>query len=203
MIKLIIASNNEHKVKEIKEILNNLPLRIMSLKDAGINIDVDEDGSTFKENAYKKAKEIKDYLIKNNKDNFIVIADDSGLEIDYLNGEPGVYSARYSGEHGNSVKNNDKVLKKLLGVPREKRTARFVCSIVILTSKDEVIVEEGSVNGRITEELSGVEGFGYDPIFYIDDIRKTFAEMSEKEKNAISHRGKALELLRARLETII
>lgn len=203
MIKLIIASNNEHKVREIKKILNDLPLTIMSLKDAGINIDIDEDGSTFKENALKKAKEIKDYLVKKNIDNFMVMADDSGLEIDYLNGEPGVYSARYSGEHGDTVKNNAKVLQKLREVPKEKRTARFVCSIAILTSKGESIIEEESVIGRITEELSGVDGFGYDPIFYIDDIGKTFAEMSEKEKNAISHRGKALELLRARLGSII
>lgn len=200
---LIIASNNAHKIGEIKEILKGIPLSIVSLKDAGVNIDVEEDGKTFEENAYKKAKEIKDYLISKGKDNFMVMADDSGLAIDYLNGEPGVYSARYAGEHGNDRRNNKLVLEKLQGVPSEKRTASFVCSIVVLTSNEKKISAEGRCNGVITEKLSGEDGFGYDPLFYVPDKGKTFAEMSGEEKNLISHRGKALEIVQEKLDTII
>lgn len=200
---LIIASNNAHKIGEIKEILKSIPLNIVSLKDAGVNIDVEEDGKTFEENAYKKAKEIKDYLVSSGKSDFLVMADDSGLTIDYLNGEPGVYSARYAGEHGNDKKNNELVLEKLKDVPMEKRTASFVCSIVVLTSQGEKLSAEGRCNGVITEELSGEEGFGYDPLFYVPEKGKTFAEMSGEDKNSISHRGRALQIVQEQLERII
>ena len=200
---LIIASNNANKIGEIKEILKETHIEIISLKEAGVNIDVEEDGKTFEENAYKKAKEIKDYLINIGKEDFMVMADDSGLEIDYLNGEPGVYSARYAGEHGNDKKNNELVLEKLKGIERYKRTAKFVCSIVVLTSMNKKFCAEGICNGIITEELNGKDGFGYDPLFYVEKSGKTFAEMSGEEKNLISHRGRALQIVQEKLETLI
>ena len=200
---LIIASNNAHKIEEIKQILNDTHLNVISLKDAGVNIEVEEDGKTFEENAYKKAKEIKDYLVSRGKNNFMVMADDSGLTIDFLNGEPGVYSARYAVEHGNNKKNNELVLEKLNGVPKEKRTSSFVCSIVVLTSLDKRLDAEGRCDGIITEDLTGEDGFGYDPLFYVPSKGKTFAEMSGEEKNLISHRGRALQKVKENLQTII
>lgn len=203
MKKIIVASNNEHKVKEIKEILKDLNVEIVSLKEAGIFIDVEEDGKTFEENAYKKAKEIGDYLLANGKSNFIVMADDSGIEVEYLNGEPGVYSARYAGEHGNSEKNNEKLLYNLDGVEKEKRGASFVCSIVLITDKLEEIKVEGRTYGEITESYSGSSGFGYDPIFFVKDFNKTFAQMTSDEKNSISHRGRALNNVRNELSKLL
>ncbi|MFX0549892.1 XTP/dITP diphosphatase [Hathewaya histolytica] len=194
MRKVIVASNNEHKIKEIKNILSNIGIEVVSLKEEGIDIDVEETGTTFMENSYLKAKTIFDI----NKE-ACVLADDSGLSVDYLNGEPGVYSARYAGEHGNDKKNNEKLLDKLKGVPREKRKAKFICSMALVLDDNKVIKVQGEVNGEILEEQKGTEGFGYDPLFYVDRFQKTYAEMTEDEKNSISHRGKALELLREEL----
>ncbi|CAM2743763.1 XTP/dITP diphosphatase [Hathewaya histolytica] len=194
MRKVIVASNNEHKIKEIKNILSNIGIEVVSLKEEGIDIDVEETGTTFMENSYLKAKTIFDL----NKE-ACVLADDSGLSVDYLNGEPGVYSARYAGEHGNDKKNNEKLLDKLKGVPREKRKAKFICSMALVLDDNKVIKVQGEVNGEILEEQKGTEGFGYDPLFYVDRFQKTYAEMTEDEKNSISHRGKALELLREEL----
>ncbi|GIM30518.1 non-canonical purine NTP pyrophosphatase [Clostridium polyendosporum] len=202
MRKLIVASNNEHKIQEIKQILLDFPLEITSLKEAGIFIDVDEDRETFMENSYKKASEISNYLKNKGQQNFMVMADDSGLEVEYLNGEPGVYSARYAGEHGNSKKNNEKLLRNLQGIAFKDRKASFVCSVVLITSTGEEIKVEGKVNGYITEVLSGSEGFGYDPLFFVPEFDKTFAEMSAEEKNSISHRGKALDMLKKELNKI-
>lgn len=203
MRRLIVASNNEHKIQEIKQILAGFPLEIISLKEAGIFIDVDEDRETFMENSYKKASEIANYLSDNGEQDFMVMADDSGLEVEYLNGEPGVYSARYAGDHGNSKKNNEKLLRNLHGISSEDRRASFVCSIVLITSTGEEIKVEGKVNGYITEVLSGSEGFGYDPLFFVPESGKTFAEMSAEEKNSISHRGKALEILKKELNRML
>ena len=203
MRKLIVASNNNHKIKEIKEILKDLPLNIISLKEGGIFIDVEEDGKTFMENSYKKAKEIVDYLKSKGEDDFMVMADDSGLEVNCLNGEPGVYSARYAGEHGNSQKNNEKLLQKLNGVSKEKRGANFVCSVVLITSDLKEIKVEGKTYGIIGEEYSGDEGFGYDPLFFVPKFNMTFAEMTSEQKNSISHRGSALEQLKSRLYEVI
>lgn len=203
MRRLIVASNNEHKIQEIKQILVGFPLEIISLKEAGIFIDVDEDRETFMENSYKKASEIANYLSDNGEQDFMVMADDSGLEVEYLNGEPGVYSARYAGDHGNSKKNNEKLLRNLHGISSEDRRASFVCSIVLITSTGEEIKVEGKVNGYITEVLSGSEGFGYDPLFFVPESGKTFAEMSAEEKNSISHRGKALEILKKELNRML
>ena len=136
MKKLVIASNNEGKIKEIKRILKELPLEVLSLRDMGIDIDVEEDGLTFEENAKKKSAEIYKELIRRGNEDFIVMSDDSGLEVDYLNGEPGVFSARYAGEHGNDKKNNEKLLLKLQGVKHEDRTARFVCQLALINDKN-------------------------------------------------------------------
>ncbi len=203
MTKFILASNNQKKIKEIKEILKGLNLDIKSLKDENIDIDVIEDGLTFKENAYKKASEIKSYLDKRGEKDFIVMADDSGLEVDYLNGEPGVYSARYSGEHGNDKKNNEKLLSKLNGVPKEKRGAKFVCHLTVINSEGKTLDIRGEVKGRIINELNGNGGFGYDPLFYYEEFGKTFGEVSLEEKSKVSHRGVALKELKNRISEVL
>lgn len=203
MKKFILASNNAHKIKEIKEILKDFDFEILSLKEAGIDIDVEEDGKTFEENSFKKADEIRKYLVSQGEYDFIVMADDSGLEVEYLNGEPGIYSARYAGEHGNDAKNNEKLLNELKGIKEENRKANFICVIVAVTDKREKIVAEGKSYGIILEELSGNEGFGYDPLFFVPEYKKTFAEMTSDEKNAISHRGRALEKLKSKLKDLL
>lgn len=203
MKKLIVASNNEHKIKEIKEILKDLALDIRSLKDENIFIDVEEDGKTFKENALKKAREIYKFLNNRDEKNFIVMSDDSGLVVDILNGEPGVYSARYAGEHGDSKKNNEKLLKKLSEFNIEERKAHFICLVALINQEGKELTIEGKSYGYITENLKGNEGFGYDPIFFVKEFNKTFAEMTPEEKNSISHRGKALEKLKGKISQLI
>ena len=203
MKKIILASNNAHKIEEIKKILEGLPFEIKSLKDENINIDIEEDGNTFEENAKKKASEIANFLKNRGEKEFIVMADDSGLEVDYLNGEPGIYSARYAGEHGNDKKNNEKLLKELKGVPKEKRGAQFVCQIVLVNENDKYLSIRGEVRGRILEELTGKEGFGYDPLFFYAPLNKTFGELSSEEKNSVSHRACALKELKNRIKEII
>ena len=203
MKKLILASNNKKKIEEIKGILEDLNLEVKSLKDEGINIEVEEDGKTFKENSFKKANEIKEYLLKKGEKDFIVMADDSGLEVDYLNGEPGVYSARYAGEHGNDDKNNKKLLKVLEGVEDKDRGARFVCHITLINDLGKSTDFAGTVNGRIIKELNGKGGFGYDPLFFNEEINKTFGEATKEEKNKISHRGKALKILKEEIQKVL
>lgn len=203
MKKFILASNNQKKIKEIKEILKDLNLDVKSLKDENIDIDVIEDGITFKENANKKAREIRDYLNKRGEEDFVVMADDSGLEVDYLNGEPGVYSARYSGEHGNDEKNNEKLLLNLKGVPREKRGAKFVCHLTLINSEGKTLDIRGEVKGIIVNELNGNGGFGYDPLFYYEEFGKTFGEVSLEEKSKVSHRGVALKELKNRISEVL
>lgn len=155
MKKLILASNNKKKIKEMKEILKEIDIEVRSLEDERINIDVVEDGKTFEENAKKKAKEIYEYLLERKDSNFIVLADDSGLEVNYLNGEPGIYSARYAGEHGNDSKNNEKLLNKLKGVLKSNRGAKFICQLAMFTDKGEYFKVTGEVEGYIIEELHG------------------------------------------------
>ena len=201
MKKVILASNNQKKISEIKEILKGIEVK--SLKDENIDIDVVEDGKTFEENSKKKATEIAEYLRKKGEKEFVVMADDSGLSVDYLNGEPGIYSARYAGEHGNDSLNNKKLLQNLKGVPLEKRSASFICFISIVNDRGEYIGIKGEVRGRILEELKGEEGFGYDPLFYYEPYDKTFAEMTGEEKNNISHRGRALNELKRRIEEVL
>ena len=192
MKKIIVASNNAHKIIEIKQIMNGLPFQVVGLKEAGINIEVEETGDTFLENAYKKAIEI--YEVVNNKD-CMVLADDSGLSVDILGGAPGVYSARFAGEPSDSKKNNQKLLDMLKGKCFEDRKARFICGMVLIGLDESPIKVQGEIEGYILEEEKGRDGFGYDPLFYVTKSKKTFAEMDAGDKNSMSHRGRALEQL--------
>lgn len=193
MKKLILASNNKKKIKELKELLSELPVEIKSLAEENIDIEVEEDGKTFEENAKKKAKEIYEFLISRGDKDFLVLADDSGLAVDYLNGEPGIYSARYAGEHGNDAKNNEKLLENLKGVAKEDRGAKFVCQLAMFTENGDYYKVTGEVKGYIIEELNGEGGFGYDPLFFYEPLNKTFGQLGAEEKNSVSHRGRALE----------
>jgi len=201
--RLILASNNKKKIKEIKEILKELDVEVRSLENENINIEVVEDGKTFEENAEKKAKEIYEFLLKRGDKNFIVLADDSGLAVDYLNGEPGIYSARYAGEHGNDTKNNEKLLKNLMGLDKQNRRAKFICQLAMFTDKGEYFKVTGDVNGYIIEELHGEGGFGYDPLFFYEPLNKTFAQLTSEEKNEISHRAVALKELKKMISKLL
>ncbi|MEG0297745.1 MAG: XTP/dITP diphosphatase [Clostridium sp.] len=203
MKKLVIASNNKGKIKEIKEILKDLNIDVFSLKDMNIDIDVEEDGDTFAANAKKKAVEIAKVLNEGNDKEFFVLSDDSGLCVDYLNGEPGVYSARYAGEHGDDKANNKKLLGALDGVKRDRRSGRFVCSMALVDSNLNCRIVEGSVNGIILEKESGEGGFGYDPLFFNEQLEKSFGEATAEEKNKISHRAIALNKLKELLWEIL
>lgn len=194
MKRLVVASNNKHKIEEIKEMLKKFDFEVVSLKEAGIDIDVEENGTTFLENAEIKARAIKDIL-----ENDLVLADDSGLRVDALNGAPGVYSARYAGEHGNDAKNNEKLIKELAGIEFKKRDAEFVCALCLITDENKVIKVEGIVRGKIIENYAGEGGFGYDPLFYIEEHKQTFGQMSSEMKNSMSHRGNALKMLEKEL----
>lgn len=201
MKKFILASNNKKKIEEIKYILSMLNLDIKSLEEMGIDIEVEEDGETFKENSYKKAKEIRDYLVDKGEGNFIVMSDDSGLEVEALNGAPGVYSARYAGEHGNDKKNNEKLLEELKDT--KNRKARFICHITLINDLDKSVDFYGEVEGDILEKLDGEGGFGYDPLFFNEELGKTFGEATKEEKNKVSHRGKALEKLKDEIKKVL
>ena len=200
-MKLIIASNNQNKVNEIKDICRDLNYEIVSLKDEGIFIDIIEDGSTIEENSFKKANEIYKYISKRGDKNFLVLSDDSGLMVDYLNGETGVLSARFSGENSSDEKNSEKVLKLLDGVNYSKRGAKFLTVLTLIDDNGKKNQFHGDIYGKILEEKRGENGFGYDSIFYIEEIQKTFAELSKDEKNLISHRYKALMKLREYFKT--
>ena len=203
MKKIILASNNKKKIKEMKEILGDIQVEVKSLEDENIDIDVLEDGETFEENAKKKAKEIYEFLLERGDKGFIVIADDSGIAVDYLGGEPGIYSARYAGEHGNDSKNNEKLLNNLKGVRKEDRGAKFICQLALFTDTGEYYKVTGEVKGYIIEEMHGEGGFGYDPMFFYEPLNKTFGELTPDEKNEISHRGVALKELRNIIVKII
>lgn len=191
---IIIATKNEGKAKEFKELFNRYGYQIKTLVDFPEIEDVPETGSTFAENAYQKAAAISKKL------NTIVLADDSGIEVDALDGKPGIYSARFAGEHGNDAANNEKLLAELKGLPAEERKANFHCSLVILGPDRDTLSVEGKVHGRILKEGQGAHGFGYDPLFYMEDLNKTMAELTSEEKNAISHRAKALVKLEEQLD---
>ena len=193
MKKIIFATGNQGKMKEIREILADLDAEVLSLKDAGIEADIVEDGKTFEENARIKAKAICEMTGE------IVLADDSGLEIDYLNKEPGIYSARYMGEDTSYHIKNANLVQRLEGVPDEQRTARFVCAIAAAFPDGTVKTVRGTMEGRIGYDEKGENGFGYDPIFYLPEYGCTSAELSMEEKNKISHRGKALREIKDEL----
>lgn len=193
--KIIFATGNENKMKEIRMILADLGMPILSMKEAGIVADVEENGTTFEENALIKATEIAKLVT-----NCIVLADDSGLEIDYLNKEPGIYSARYAGVDTSYDIKNNLLLNRLQGVPDEKRTARFVCAVAAAFPDGSTEVVRGTIEGIIGHEIAGENGFGYDPIFYLPEYRCTTAELTPEKKNELSHRGNALRAMRAIME---
>lgn len=193
MKKIIFATGNAGKMKEIREILKDLDAEVLSMKEAGVEADIVEDGKTFEENAVIKAKTVCELTGK------IALADDSGLEIDYLNKEPGIYSARYMGEDTSYRIKNANLIERLEGVPDEKRTARFVCAIAAAFPDGTVKTVRGTMEGRIGYEESGENGFGYDPIFYLPEYGCSSAELSMEEKNKISHRGKALRAIKEEL----
>lgn len=192
--RIVFATGNKDKMKEIRMIMEDLNLPILSMKEAGVEKEIIEDGTTFQENALIKARAIAELLPDD-----IVMADDSGLEIDYLNKEPGIYSARYMGEHTSYDIKNNHILERLKGVPKEQRTARFVCAVAAVFPGGKSIVVNGTMEGRIADHIAGENGFGYDPIFWLDDYGCTSAEISPEEKNSLSHRGKALRAVRQQI----
>lgn len=190
MKKIVFATGNKDKMREIREIMADIDVEVVSMKEAGIVVDVVEDGTTFEENSLIKAKAIAEYT------DAIVLADDSGLEIDYLDKAPGVYSARFMGEDTSYDIKNQALIDKLDGVPKEERTARFVCAIgAVLPNKETLVVRE-TMEGYIGYEIAGENGFGYDPIFYLDEFGCSSAALSREQKNEISHRGKALRAMK-------
>ena len=189
--RIIFATGNENKMKEIRMILKDLGLEILSMKEAGADVEIIEDGMSFEENAEIKARSVARVLT-----NDIVLADDSGLEIDYLDKAPGIYSARFAGEDTSYDIKNRIFLDRLEGVPDEERTARFVCAVAAVFPDGTVSVVRKTIEGRIAEETAGDNGFGYDPIFYVPEYGCTTAEMKPEQKNELSHRGKALRAMR-------
>lgn len=192
--RIVFATGNAGKIKEIRMIMEDTGLEVVSMKDAGIKADIEENGKTYEENALIKARAVAAFT----KD--IVMADDSGLEIDALNKEPGIYSARYLGEDTPYSIKNANLIQRLEGVPEEKRTARFVCAIAAVLPDGRELTTRATIEGRIGYEEKGTNGFGYDPIFYVPEFGKTTAELTEEEKNQVSHRGKALELMKEELK---
>lgn len=205
---IIFATGNEGKMKEIREILSDLGAQVLSMKEAGIEADVEENGTTFEENALIKAEGIARWCRENgvpgcpgkSAADFIVLADDSGLEVDWLNREPGVYSARYMGHDTSYREKNANIISRLEGVAKENRTARFVCAIAAALPDGKSEVVRGTIEGYIGWEERGENGFGYDPIFYLYENDRSTAELSFEEKNQISHRGKALRKIKEMLK---
>jgi XTP/dITP diphosphohydrolase len=186
-MKILLATQNLGKVKELQGLLQGEDIKVISLLEVEDWQEVEETGETFAENAALKAREAA------KRTGLISIADDSGLEVDALNGAPGVYSARYSGEPKDDERNNAKLLDELEAVPEEQRTARFRCALVVASPKGEEFLTEGTIEGRILKERRGKEGFGYDPLFYLPDFGRTMAELNLSQKNKISHRAQAFQ----------
>lgn len=192
--RIVFATGNQGKMKEIREILQDLEVEVVSLKDINLDVDIEENGTTFEENAIIKAKAIMELTGE------MVMADDSGLEVDYLGKAPGVYSARYLGEDTPYTIKNNYIIKELEGVEGQDRSARFVSVIACVFPDGETITTKGTIEGLIGYEEKGENGFGYDPIFYVPECGCTTAELSLEEKNKISHRGKALEKMKEELK---
>lgn len=197
MNKVLIATNNKGKAKDFEALFEPLGIEVHTLQDLEEDIDVEETGATFKENARLKAETVANLL------NMTVIADDSGLVIDALDGAPGVYSARYAGNDSTDDENIDKALEALANVADEDRTARFVCVLAVARPNEETLFFEGTCEGIITTERMGENGFGYDPIFYLPSKKRTMAQLTPAEKNDLSHRGKALSELQVILPSIV
>ncbi|GFI32586.1 dITP/XTP pyrophosphatase [Lachnospiraceae bacterium] len=196
MDRIIFATGNQDKMREIREILSEPGMEILSMKEAGIELDIVEDGTSFEENAMIKASALAKSI---QEEHTAVMADDSGLEIDYLNKEPGVYSARYMGEDTSYEIKNQELIKRLEGVPKEQRTARFVCAIAAVFPDGTSCVTKGTIEGYIGWEPAGENGFGYDPIFYVEEYQCSTAQLPPEQKNQLSHRGKALRAMREKL----
>ena len=191
--KIIFATGNEGKMREIREIMADLGLPVLSMKEAGISLDIVEDGKTFRENAQIKARAVW------NCTGHIVLADDSGLVVDYIGGEPGIYSARYMGEDTSYEVKNQNIIDRLKDARGEERSARFVCDIAAVLPDGSILHTQGTMEGLIAQEPAGKGGFGYDPILYLPEFGKTSAELTMEEKNRISHRGKALQAMKEAL----
>jgi len=189
-LKVVLATGNQDKVREIRQILSGAPIELVSLADFPNVTPAEEDGRSFEENALKKATSVWQQT------GLASLADDSGLEVDALGGEPGIKSARFAGEAASYADNNRKLLEKLRSVPAQKRKAAFVCVAALVTPKGKMIIQRGEVKGRIIEEYRGEGGFGYDPIFYLPGEKKTMAELGQEEKNRISHRAQAFNAMR-------
>ncbi|MCI9175415.1 MAG: XTP/dITP diphosphatase [Lachnospiraceae bacterium] len=196
MVRIIFATGNQDKMREIREILSEPGMEILSMKEAGLELDIVEDGTSFEENAMIKAAALAKSI---QEEHTVVLADDSGLEIDYLNKEPGIYSARYMGEDTSYEIKNQNLIQRLEGVPKEQRTARFVCAIAAVFPDGTSCVTRGTIEGYIGWEPAGENGFGYDPIFYVDEYQCSTAQLSREKKNQLSHRGKALRAMREKL----
>ena len=196
--RIVFATGNQGKMREIREIMQDLGCEIISMKEAGILADIEENGTTFEENALIKAKSVAS-ISKELGYSDIVIADDSGLEIDALNKEPGIYSARYMGEDTPYSEKNANLISRLAGVPDEKRTARFVCAIAAVLPDGRTLTTRATIEGRIGYEEKGSNGFGYDPIFQVPEYGCSTAELTMEQKNRISHRGKALQRMKEEL----
>ena len=192
--RIIFATGNEGKLREIREILADLDYEVVSMKEAGVDVEIIEDGETFEENAVIKAKTVME------ASGCLTLADDSGLEVDYLGKAPGVMSSRYMGEKTSYRIKNQIIIDRLHGVPAPVRTARFVCVVAAAFPDGRIETRRATMEGRIAEEPAGENGFGYDPIFYLPEYKMTSAQISPEEKNAISHRGKALRAIREVLQ---
>lgn len=192
--KIIFATGNEGKMREVRMILGDLGIQVISMKEAGVTAEADENGTTFEENAIIKAKEIME------KTGEIVLADDSGLEVDALGGEPGIYSARYMGYDTSCHIKNNSLIERLEGKTGEERSARFVCAIAACFPDGRVLTTRGTMEGQIGYEEKGENGFGYDPVFYLPEYQCYSAELPLEEKNKLSHRGKALRLMKEALQ---
>lgn len=202
-MKIVVATGNKDKVIEIKEILRDLAAEVVTMKEAGLFVEAEENGTTFLENAVLKAKAVATEAAQSEEwKDAVVMADDSGLVIDALNGEPGIYSARYLGHDTSYREKNGDLIRRLTGISDEQRSARFVCAMAAVCPDGEVLTTEGAMEGRIGYEEHGENGFGYDPIFYLPERDCTAAELSLAEKNGISHRGKALRRMREKLMQI-
>lgn len=195
--RIIFATGNAGKMREIRLILGDLDCQVLSMKEAGAEPEIVEDGKSFAENAEIKARAVW------NCTGDIVLADDSGLVVDYIGGEPGIYSARYMGEDTSYEIKNRNIIERLNGARGDARSARFVCNIAAVLPDGRVLHTEAAMEGMIAEEPAGCEGFGYDPILHIPEFQKTSAELTIDEKNRISHRGKALEAMKEELKKIL
>ena len=193
MKKIILASNNSGKIAEVRQILKDLDIELVSMREAGVEADIEENGTTFEENALIKARAVMELT------GAVAIADDSGLEVDYLGKEPGVYSARYMGHDTSYEIKNKAIIDRLAGVTGADRSARFVCAIAVVFPDGRELVTRAAMEGVIAEKPEGENGFGYDPIVYLPESGKTAAQLSPEEKNKISHRGKALDKMKAEL----